>query len=391
MGNTSIEWCDKVWNCIRGCTRVSPGCVNCYAEATAARFSGAGSSYAEVMERSTSTPPGAFHGYAIMTDSGPRWTGKVELIEDMLDIPLHWRTPRRVFVNSMSDLFHEALPDEAIDKVFAIMALCPQHTFQVLTKRPERMLNYCAAVETRYRLGIATFDLASRLPVPKNGRVLPHEHRPDSTEEDPKLWSVWPLPNAWLGVSVEDQATADSRIPLLLQTPAALRFVSYEPALGPVDFTRLDYRDQIRRELVKFARWDAKQNGTDEERAASQAAASIPAGDLSQGEGNPALNALTGESFDGWDSGAGEKKLDWVIVGGESGSGARPFRIDWARSAIEQCRAAGCACFVKQLGAWPCEIEEDGRCTKVYDFRDRKGGDPAEWPDGLLVREFPKP
>src|ERR1017187_3120358 len=124
MGKTTIEWTDKTWNPTRGCSRVSEGCTRCYAETLAARFSDTGA---------------PFHLFAKRTPSGPRWTGKVELIESILDLPLHWRKPTRVFVNSMSDLFHEALPDEAIDRVFAVMALCPQHTFQVLTKRAERM------------------------------------------------------------------------------------------------------------------------------------------------------------------------------------------------------------------------------------------------------------
>src|SRR3954469_1920793 len=134
MTQSKIEWCDRSdWNRMRGCSRVSPGCGGpgphggCYAEGIAARFSG---------------PDQPFQGFAKRVNGKPRWTGKVALMEDRLTEPMHWRKPARIFACSMSDLFHENLPDEAIDKVFAVMALCPQHTFQVLTKRPERMKRY---------------------------------------------------------------------------------------------------------------------------------------------------------------------------------------------------------------------------------------------------------
>ncbi len=188
MSKTSIEWTDTTWSPTRGCSRVSEGCVNCYAERMAARFSG---------------PGRPFHGFA----KDGKWTGKVELIPSKLDDPLRWRKPRRVFVNSMSDLFHEALPFDAISEVYARMACSPQHTFQVLTKRPRRRLEYSRGGMLEAFMG--------------------GDHE-----------TIWPLPNVWEGVSVEDQATADERIPLLLETPAAVRFVSYEPALGPVDFSR---------------------------------------------------------------------------------------------------------------------------------------------------------
>ena len=192
MSMTSIEWTDCTWNPVRGCSRVSEGCRNCYAERTAARFSGG-----DIGDDSEDRLHGAFEGFAIMKSDGPHWTGKVELIESKLEEPLHWKKPRRVFVNSMSDLFHESLPDDAILEVFRVMQDCPQHIFQVLTKRPENMRRFMAEWEGE---------------------------------------SIWegPVQNVWLGVSVEDQKTADERIPLLLQTPAAVRFVSYEPALGPV-------------------------------------------------------------------------------------------------------------------------------------------------------------
>jgi protein gp37 len=173
--STGIEWTDEVWNPVTGCTKVSQGCKNCYAERVAERF---------------------WKG---------RSFGDVQMHPERLEAPLHWRTPRRVFVNSMSDLFHEDVDIGFVLAVWSVMAneRCRQHTFQILTKRPSRMLEILRDIENGSGCSVA-------------------------------------LPNVWLGVSVEDQATADERIPLLLDTPAAVRFVSYEPAIGPIDFTRID-------------------------------------------------------------------------------------------------------------------------------------------------------
>jgi len=299
MGLTSIEWTDRTWNPTRGCSRVSEGCRNCYAERIAARFSDE-----DLEDPINCDPPlceldpplsdkrtGVFYGFAIRTPSGPRWTGKVELIESKLSEPLHWKKPQRVFVNSMSDLFHEALPDDAIDRVFAIMALCPHITFQVLTKRPERMLKWFtpdwdAPRETWERVRVRTALVKTKM-----------------SEE----WD-WPLSNVWLGVSVEDQATADVRIPLLLQTPAAIRFVSYEPALGTVDFAEFFKRSP---------------------RCPTEACIALD---------ECACLTRTG--------------LDWIIAGGESGPGARPPHLDWFRQVRDQCIAADVAFFFKQWGEY---------------------------------------
>jgi protein gp37 len=283
--------------------------------------------------------------FAQATPHGPRWTGKAELIPKMLDVPLRWKKPRRIFVNSMSDLFHESLPDEAIDQVFAVMALSPWHTYQVLTKRPERMRAYM--LERWQPAAAQTFkvdEIQVDMPAETEG-----EDRQDQvlmaaekilagplgdqdrfwTKDERHLSHVqpWPLPNVWLGTSVEDQATADARIPLLLQTPAAKRFVSYEPALAGVDFTGWFYRCDC---------------------------------DCSRPE----------EPHD-------EPILDWVIVGGESGPGARPFDVAWARSTVRQCKAAGVACFYKQGGA-------SNRCV-----HNSKGGHFECFPPDLQIREFP--
>lgn len=264
---TPIEWTDATWNPIRGCTRVSEGCRNCYAEVMAARFSDPGQWGHGLAER-VRLPGGKIDH---------RWTGNVQLVDTALDLPLRWRKPRRIFVNSTSDLFHEAVPHDWIDQVFAVMALAPQHTFQVLTKRPERMRAYLQRAFSVHCWGIAAFAA---------GR----------TKRDDELIHMGvrnPLPNVWLGTSVEDQATADARIPHLLATPAAVRFVSAEPLLGPVDI-----------EKAKVA-------------------------------SNPCDTLIP---------------LHWVIVGGESGPGARPMHPDWARSLRDQCVTAGVPFFFKQWG-----------------------------------------
>lgn len=338
MGDrTGIEWTDASWNPLRGCSRVSEGCRHCYAEQVAARFSGPGQPYEGLATR------------------GPaRWTGKVRLVEEHLADPLRWTKPRRIFVNSMSDLFHESVPDEWIDRVFAVMALAPQHTFQVLTKRPERMRAYLSPSFLRYGSIIAA---ASRL----------RDAAPRLCRIGISNPTVVHFPNVWLGVSVEDQRTADERIPLLLQTPAAVRFVSYEPALGPVNFDRCLPGPGPTERASALIRW----SGT-----------------------SPCSAPSTG--------------LDWIIVGGESGPGARPLDVVWIDETERQCRAAGVPLFVKQFGArpyvsnvnlydWPDDVEFIDPPPEVsaagaagLKLRDRKGGDMSEWPESLRRREFPR-
>ena len=287
---TGIEWTDATWNPIRGCSPISPGCKNCYASKVAMRFSGPGQPY---------------EGLVRINAAGERtdeWNGVVRPVEKHLLDPLRWKEPRRIFVNSMSDLFHENLPDEEIDKVFAEMALCPQHTFQVLTKRPERMLRYLNDAPGRLADVVETmrFDKPRRAVGP-----LPHLNGGER-------W--FPLANVWLGVSVENQKYADERIPLLLQTPAAVRFISAEPLLGEVDLSCIPWPSS----------WD---QGVDP---------------ISDG-----IDALRFQSAD-----RSKPHLDWVIAGGESGPGARPMHPDWARSLRDQCRAADIPFFFKQWGEW---------------------------------------
>lgn len=355
MSITTIEWTDRTWNPTRGCSRVSEGCRNCYAERQAARFAGITLTFPELGPPKSAT----FHGFVQIANSHPQWTGRVELIESKLMEPLHWRKPCRVFVNSMSDLFHEALPDEAIDRVFAVMALCPQHTFQILTKRPERMLEYFRPD------GFSGFG--EHIMIARYAAIWSAMEASGISIGTRTALSDWPLPNVWLGVSVENQATADERIPPLLQTPAAVRFVSYEPALGPVDFER------------HLGIWRCSGCGEIKEcspkwRCTGRGWAHLCADNHPQHGHEPATFFKT---------------LDWLICGGESGPGARPFDIAWARSARDQCRAAGVAFFMKQVGAKPFNSESamPRNCKTV--LRDRKGGDISEWPEDLRIRQFP--
>ena len=314
--STSIEWTDRVWNPVTGCTKVSAGCKNCYAERIAGR----------------KLPQGGF------TD---REFTEVRTHEDRLTQPLSWRKEQRVFVNSMSDLVHESVPFEFIDRVFAVMALTPHITYQILTKRPERMREYWAA--DRWNIVEQAIEIVSDEKGDVAGRLLREQF-----EDDP---SKYPLPNVWPGVSVENQETADKRIPELLNTPAAKRFVSYEPALGPVD----------------FGRWIGGDDGDNH---------CVRCGCVWLEDGI--------SEHDPCPSGFGPR-LDWIIVGGESGPGARPFDIEWARSTVRQCKVAGVPVFVKQVGSRPFCSGRHGE----WKPKDRKGGDPSEWAEDLRVREFP--
>lgn len=283
---SAIEWTDATWNPLRGCSRASEGCRHCYAERMAARFAGEGQTYEGLIHPST-------HG----------WNGKVQLVSEALTQPLHWTRPRRIFVNSMSDLFHEAVPDEWIDQIFAIMALAPQHTFQVLTKRAERMHRY---MEARRPEGWTEGYI--RLLFERPARAFPSEFERLPLNNDTHM--PWPLPNVWLGVSVENQAAADERIPFLLQTPAAVRWLSCEPLLGPINFRWTPYAYQATGQTYREYLND---KGT--------------------------INQF--ESL---------RKINWIVVGGETGPGSRPMHPAWARALRDQCAAAGVPFYFKQWG-----------------------------------------
>lgn len=310
--HTGIQWTSATWNPVTGCSKVSQGCKNCYA--------------LRDWPRLAKNPRSPYYGRAF-TD--------VRCHPERLDQPMRWRKPRRVFVNSMSDLFHEQVPDLFIESVFAAMAHAQQHVFQVLTKRPARMRKW---FEHSMREGFCA--AAGRMDL---GRPFTKD-----------TWPGWPLPNVHLGVSVEDQATADERIPLLLDTPAAVRWVSAEPLLGAVDFRSVARQHGYASDVVAGHRHDF----------------GVPMEDL-------------------------PSRIDWIVVGGESGPRARPCDVEWIRSVVRQCQAAQVPVFVKQVGTGVSLHTDIGRGHHIKDgddhfiVRDRKGGDPSEWPADLQVREWP--
>lgn len=336
--SSKIEWTEDTWNPLIGCDKISAGCKNCYAIKTAwirMHNPAMKEKYAGTVEK---TAGGRLN-----------WTGKVNIHQPDLVKPLKAKKPTVYFVNSMSDLFHEAVPFTFIDQVFAVMALTPQHTYQILTKRADRMAEYFKSREDAEQMEEAACEIATdnaellhvleRAKIQGQwetfltSKILPH------VKEAGWLWDTWtdgegnkdsdfiyegawPLPNVWLGVSVEDQKAADERIPYLLQTPAAVRFLSCEPLLGPVDL------------------------------------------------------GLYGTAPKDWGIGykAYYQLLHWVIVGGESGSGARPMHPDWARSLRDQCAAADVSFFFKQWGEWRYHPQTD-----MYELNNNVGKSPYQF------------
>lgn len=214
---TSVEWTRSAsgpgasWNPFRGCDPVSPGCAHCYAAAVALRFSGVGM---------------AFEGMAIRTARGSaQWTGVVRVIEDKMQEPLRWKRPRRIFAVSVSDPFHKAIPDVAIARMWAVMALAHWNHFQVLTKRAERM---------HQLLESADFINLILAQLPSLAEALPKKDRPEAIRRAIAALALWPLSNVTLGVSTEDQQRFDERWPFLRDTRAEVRMISWEPALGPL-------------------------------------------------------------------------------------------------------------------------------------------------------------
>jgi len=345
MGDhTNIEWTDASWNPIVGCSIVSPGCTNCYAMSMARRI--------EAMQ------PGSHYVGTTKVVSGKAvWTGKVVLApEHILTQPLRWRRPRKIFVNSMGDIFHEDVPDAWIDMVFAVMALSPQHTYQVLTKRSARMRAYIESrtspdergqpaddIRVQITAWLATSSWRARHPAP--AVAIPLGKFCASI--------AWPLPNVWLGVSTEDQRRADERVPDLLATPAAIRFVSAEPLLGPIN---------IRRWIPTCYECGAScglrlPGIPDVERCTECGEECGPDTSPAFSDGCPKCNGELEPVCP--DCGhymvyqhPDTPNLDLVIVGGESGPNARPMHPDWARSLRDQRAAAGTAFFFKQWGEW---------------------------------------
>lgn len=356
--NSNIEWTDVTWNPVTGCTEKGPDCANCYSRPMSKRLAAMAKA-----DRLAGRDPGKKSAYSLTVRDDGRWSGVVLTVEDALKEPFTWKKPCRVFVNSMSDLFWgdaedltearrrgvedpKPVPFEFIDRVFAVMAQCPQHTFQILTKRPARMAEYLVDRESW---------IAQEVEREQWAEGCDFDAREASLKE-------WPLPNVWLGTSVGNQKVADERIRHLMKCTAAVRFLSCEPMLGPIDLklTDVDWPDYV--------------SDTD--------------------PGRP----LVHPSREGCE-------IDWVIVGGESGSGARPCDVAWIRSLVSECKSAGVPCFVKQIGsvpviapdvmdAWPNypNFTHEGMADGMIRIKtgSKKGGDPSEWPEDLRVREFPQ-
>ena len=273
---SKIEWTEKTWNPVSGCTKISDGCKNCYAETMAKRLKAMGIKEYE-------------NGFA------------VTLHPSRLREPLERKKPTMYFVCSMGDLFHEDVPFEFIDRVFAIIALTPHLTYQILTKRPERMRQYFERLKINnvYYLKV------------------PWENLPVSKGYGDLFVANPPFANVWLGVTAENQEQADKRIPILLDTPAAVRFVSIEPMIGAINLTKLE------KDMSDGTRYGYKMNG------------------------------LTGVGYEYMPDSSHEwkwAKLDWVIVGGETGSKARPLQYEWVKNIQTQCETANVPFFFKKWG-----------------------------------------
>lgn len=368
--STNIEWTDASWPVVAGCEKLSAGCANCWAIRDAWRMS----------HNPNPAVSEVYAGTAKKTAGGAlNWTGIVRLLSQRLDWPLRWRQPKKIFVCNQSDLFHEDVPHEFIAAVFAVMMAAPQHTFQVLTKRAERMRDWFRWLDERggiYRYirsirvdGDRTipdlFSAVARTEVLRGKTVRALSDPWMQIFNAAAVSGAGPLPNVWLGVSAEDQERADERIPLLLQTPAAVRFVSAEPLLGPVDLTRISGERLRGCEGYTINALDQR------------------------------MNPILGVPF---------RHLDWVIAGGESGKGARACDVAWIRAIVDQCRGASVPVFCKQLGAhvvsngctgpgqhWPdgVETEDTYRGHWRHLLRNKKGGAVDEWPPDLRVREWP--
>lgn len=297
MNKTSIPWTDFTWTVSRGCRPVSPGCANCYAARWATRFAG---------------KRGLYKGLA----KGTKWTGKIKLAPKNLGEPLCRRTPSRIFVNSMSDLFHERVPNDYIAAVFGVMASLPQHTFQVLTKRPERAKRWFDWVSPNEQQII--LDHAD-LYLEKGGYDILSKERARL-----QFAEQWPLINAWFGASCEDQNAINKRLGFLFRIKANIRFLSLEPLIAPVNL-----------------RLPTKTYGPNSggELGCNHCCNGDRCDDASH-HYRPECPYCRG-------TGAG-RPIDWVICGSESGPGARPFNEDWVRSARDQCIEADIPFFYKQ-------------------------------------------
>ncbi|MBP2560812.1 protein gp37 [Neorhizobium galegae] len=356
---SKIEWTDATWNPITGCKVVSPGCTDCYAMKLA------GTRLKHIPSRK---------GLTIDTKAGPVWTGEVRFNEEWLLQPLTWKRPRMIFVVAHGDLFSENVPDEWIDKIFAVMALAPQHIFQVLTKRPDRMRAYLTRPA-----GDGKQDVRNHLAWEVTGQIMNAWH-PNWKSEDINgphrsraigAFSKWPLPNVWLGISAEDQPRAEERVPPLLDTPAALHWISAEPLLGLIELHKLRHG----------AGWMDAIAGYDDH--------------------NSRYGAVT------------RRRLGWIVAGGESGRRARSAHPQWVRSLRDQAASASIPFLFKQWGNWAPSSPDQAagnlhsgwvalsgrRPAKAHELYPQAGaafmermdkGDAGRLLDGELHNQFPE-
>lgn len=350
MGTSNIEWTDATWNPCVGCEKVSQGCAHCYAEVMAVRLA-----HMALSDIEAGRDPGRKRHYLNVVDlERGRWNGKAEAVPEALTEPFGWRKPRMVFVNSMSDLFHEDLSFEFIASVHATMIACRSHTFQVLTKRPKRAWEF-------YRW------LAKEAAVGETVPVQVCQHYAQRLSEASELrqgerfgyWE-WPAPNIWLGASVERQQEHDERMPWLLACPAAVRFLSAEPLLSEVNLPWL-----------RAAVCDCRRSILE-----------IGCPSVEPDHGTHPLCSECGYARP-------VESIGWVIAGGESGHKSRACDSNWIRSIIRQCRDASVPVFVKQMGRHYYRHTPAGRLTHEWP-QDKKGGDPNEWDKDLRVRQMPR-
>lgn len=311
---SKIEWTDRTLNPLVGCTKISSGCANCYAEVASA-----------------SGRLQQFPQYKTVVDGRGFWNGTVNFVPEQLEKIFKIKKPTRIFMPSMSDIFHPAVKDEWRDQIFASIAVCPHITAQILTKRPEAMRDYFLHREDHIRVAAINF-IFDRTITPK--------------QFAPWTWN-YPIPNLWLGVTVEDQLTANAWIPMLLGTPAAKRFLSCEPLLEQVNL--IDHQLDDRRLNYLVNSWSCSTAPTID-------------------SGNMIVSNYKG--------------IDWVIVGGESGSGARRCDGEWISSVVEQCRSNNVPVFVKQMGS---NFYVNGVRQK---FKSRSGGDIEGWEEQFKIREL---
>ncbi len=308
---TGISWTDETWNPIVGCSKISPGCQNCYAA-----------------ESAKSVRLQQFPQYQAVKE----WNGVIAFVESALPKPLRWKKPKKIFVCSMSDLFHENVTDEMRDRVFAVMRLCPQHTFQVSTKRPENAIKYLTE-KTRIRIANLLNSYSPLNPYTLLG------HKEQYRFATSRHLVTFPLPNVWVGVTVENQEMANQRIPTLLEIPAAKRWLSMEPLLGKVDLENIIFPD----------------------------------GDIA--------GVLSESNCHLWY----DNLINWVVIGGESGKNARPCNVNLIQAIADQCKQSGVAVWVKQLGK--NSIGDTG--YRVHPKGDLVGSKFENLPKSLQIREFP--